>query len=214
MDLIKFPDDITADEKAALSNYKKNGCPGITKLTEVDVFKWFQLYMSGKTYTEIAKITNKKKDLILYIANQSKWHEKRLQHYNDITQHLLDKIQQTQLNSVNTVTDIINSLSKYYGDQFNKYLSTNDKSIIKNIDIKLLAQYYKSMETLDKLVLGGIGSSSPPSSSNPAVNVNIEGDATIKQGDGDTLDITKEGGVSKALSVLAHMKKINEKNKK
>ena len=209
MDLIVFPDDMAKDEKEALAEYKRNGCPGLVGVTEVDVFKWFQLYMSGKTYTEMAKITNKKKNLILYISNKSQWHEKRMQHYNDISENLLGKIQRAKLNGANTVVSIMNSLGKYYGDKFDNFLSMKDNTIIECLDTRLLAQYYKSMETLDKIILSAMDGKGPEKT--PAVTVNIAGDAIVEQTGDETLDITKEEGVSKALRALAHMKKASEK---
>lgn len=147
-----LPDDMTQEEKNSLQDYINNGCPGFLKVQESDIFKWFGLYMSGKTYDEIAKITKSKRDLVLYLSYKSKWNEKRLKHYEDLTQSLTQKVEQGKLDSANTIVSMISALNRYYGDKFNQFLALNDKSIIENIDPRMLAQYYKSMDTLKKLL--------------------------------------------------------------
>ena len=189
MDLVVFPEDMNVEEKASLQDYIKNGCPGLVKVSEDEVFAWFNLYISGKTYNEIAQITKGKRDLILYVAHRARWHQKRLGHLTDISSHITQKIQKAKLESANTVVNAITSLGKYYDDKFNKFLSTNDKDIIENMDTKMLGQYYKSLEILDKIAPSERESSKD--SAQPTVNINI-GPSKIKQKDDNTVDITPE----------------------
>ena len=68
-----FNDEFSAEESASLAEYIESGCPGLTKITDDKVFKWFELYMAGKTFYEISQSSNDRLDLILYIAHKSKW---------------------------------------------------------------------------------------------------------------------------------------------
>ena len=209
MDLKKISEDMTLEEKKSLNDYVSNGTPGISRVTEVDIFKWLELYMSGKTYGEIATITKSKKDLILYISNKSKWNEKRLEHYKDLTDNMADKIKNVKLKNTNTVASIINALGRYYGDKFDEFLATNNNNIIEEMDTKMLAQYYKSMEILDKIIAG---SSSGSGKKEPTVNVNISGSAEIKKLDDDTVEVTDTTAKNLLRSLAEYKKEQDRKN--
>jgi hypothetical protein len=165
--------------------------------------------MAGKSYSEIAAITKEKKDLIVYIAHRGKWHEKHMQYYADIANNLTNKLKKVRLESANTVATAITALGKYYGDQFNKYLLTNDGSIISNMDTKTLAQYYKSIEVLDKMMSPSSGGEG---SSNPSVNINVGSNAKIEQKDDKTVEITTDEAAGDLIKALAKYQRIKEKD--
>ena len=150
--LIKYPEDTTTEERESLQKYMNDGLPGFVRVNETDIFKWFELYISGKTYSEISKITNSNKSIILYISHKAQWNDKKLKYYNDLFLGLTNKLTQVKLRSANTIVTIVTALGKFYENKFNDYLSKNDKSIIEKIDTKLLSQYYKSMDALEKLM--------------------------------------------------------------
>ena len=190
MEVALLPEDLTPEEKNSLQNYISNGCPGLVKIDDAKVFQWLELYMAGKGYAEIANITKERKDLIMYIAHKAKWSEKRLQYYGDMASGLNKKISNVKLQSADTVANAIVAIGKYYNDTFNKFLTTNDKSIIENMDTKVLSQYYKSLEILDKLI-------SPSSKDDddggkkPTVNINLgSSGAVVTQVDDKTVDIS------------------------
>jgi hypothetical protein len=211
MEVTKFSEDLSEEEQVSLQNYISNGCPGLVKIDDTKVFKWFELYMSGKSYSEIATITREKKDLIVYIAHRGKWHEKHMQYYADIASNLTNKIKKVKLESANTVATAITALGKYYGDQFNKYLLTNDSSIIANMDTKTLAQYYKSIEVLDKMMSPNSGSSGD--GGGPSVNINVGSNAKIEQKDDKTVEITTDEAAGDLIKALAKYQRVKEKDK-
>ena len=138
LDLINsMPQDMTMDEKKVVQSFIVEGCPGILRVQQSDIFKWFELYMAGKTYAEIATITKSKKDLIMYVAYKSTWMDKRFKHYEDISLNILEKIKKARLESANTVLTIMSALGKYCEQKYNRFLSTNDQRIIEGIDTKI-----------------------------------------------------------------------------
>jgi hypothetical protein len=204
-------DDLNEEERLSLEGYIQNGCPGLTKLEDTQVFKWFELYMSGKTYSEIATITKSKKDLIVYVSYKSKWLEKRTEYFTSITQNMTTKITNIRTESINTVATIVSSLNKYFGKKFDHYLATNDDSIIENIDSKVLEKYYKSLEILEKVV----NPTSKDINRNPStpVNININSGASLQQSSESSLDISIKDEPSDLLKKLAEQKKKQELNK-
>jgi len=209
VDLTKIEHDFNEEQAEALQDYIKNGKPGLTSVKDTDIFKWTELYMSAKSYEEIAKITNSKRDLILYMSAKGNWCAKRLAYYENISDNMREKLKQTKLNSLNTVSSAVNGLGKYFGDKFNKFIATKDASVIEDLDTKLLAQYYKSMEVLEKIVgeapnrVGKDG---------PTVNVNVGSSATVEQVDEQTIEITDDtaGDILKYLASKKKNKDLEE----
>lgn len=208
--LADIPQDMTKEEKDSLRAFINNGCPGLLKVQQSDIFQWFQLYMSGKTYAEIATITKSKKDLIMYIAYKSTWMEKRLKHYEDISLNILDKIKQTKLDSANNLVTIVKSLGKYCEQKHNRFLTTNNAEEIEEIDHKIVSQYFKAIELLDKIMSEDAGGDRPIQ--NPLVNINLGNSTTIKQINPQTLEITDETA-GDLLKSLASLKKTHQDKK-
>lgn len=208
-----MPQDMTKEEKEVVQQFVANGCPGLLKIGQSDVFKWFELYMSGKTYAEIATITKAKKDVIMYVSYKSTWMDKKFKHYEDISLNILEKIKQVKLDSANNLVTIIKALGKYCDQKYNRFLATNDPNTIENMDNKIVTQYFKAMETLDKLM----NPEEDPdikknASQSPIVNINMGPSATIKQVDPSAIEITDETA-GDLLKTLASMKKNSINNK-
>lgn len=200
-----FPEDMSEVEVEELQTFLDSGCPGLSKISESDIFQWFQLYMFGKTYTEISIATRKQKQHVLFMSYKQDWFEKKMRHVEDLLNNIEDKVKKIKLESLNTVSTIVASLGQYYGDKFTKYMVSKDESIIENLDTKLLSQYYKSIETVDKVIGNSVSSSSPESG--PLVNLNFNSsDAEVKQIDANTLEIT-DSQAGNLLKLLAKAKK-------
>ena len=208
--------DFSPEEVASLQDYKKNGCPALVKKTEADFFQWFELYMSGKTYSEIAKITNTKRDLILYTSDKGNWHNKRMQYYSDLSDNMLQKCEASKIETLNTVTTMVSALNKYFGNKFDKFLKTKDETIIEELDTKLLAQYYKATEAIDKIIGGAVDNDG---NGKPLVNITMTGGGRVTQTGKNSVDIETEGTmkekeVGEILANLSKLKKIRSEEEK
>lgn len=157
--------------------------------------------MSGKGYGEIATICNTKKDLVLYISQKLKWHEKKMGYYSDISSTLFKKTAAVKLESASTIASMVSALNQYFGDRFINYLRTKDSKYIEGIDTKMLAQYYKSLEMLDKLM-----NTEPPKNPTP-VQINIEGQANVKAEKDGSITVQGDSSAKEILSALAKYKK-------
>jgi hypothetical protein len=204
--------DFTSEEVRSLQEWKDNNKPGLHSLTQDKSFQWFRLYMSGKSYSEIAKMTNSKKDLILFVSERSNWVQLKMDHYADISSTMVKKYQETKLESLKTMTTMVNALNKYFGDKFDKYLKTNDDSILENIDSKMLAQYQKASEGIDKIMaeITGDPDKGSGNSKTPTININMGNNSTIKQTDENTIDIesNEDKEAAEILASLSKLKKI------
>ena len=129
---------------------------------------------------------------------------------NDV---IIQKYSQAKLEGLNTMITMVSALNQYFGKKFNSFLTTKNEEIINNMDTKLIAQYQKAQENIDKLM--GAGATDNKKGSNPLVNINVNS-ATIKKTDNNTIELSdedyseKEKSVAEILSKLAEIKKINE----
>ncbi|HLD91648.1 MAG TPA: hypothetical protein VI911_11675 [Patescibacteria group bacterium] len=212
MDLIGLPDDMTQDEKDAIVEYRQNGCPGLVKIDSEKVTQWFELYVSGKTYAEIAEISHFNKNIILYVAHRGKWNDKKMSKINDIASSLWNKTCNSKIEGANTVATFMSAMNRYYINKLNKYLATNDDAIIENLDTNLLGKYHKTIEMLEKLIASGNPASIPlPPNESPSVNININGPTEIVDGS-NSIDINQldkkpsSGEILKALLALKNSK--------
>lgn len=208
MDLSKIDNDFTDKEVERINTYVSNGCVGLESLVKDDhkVNNLFALYMSGKTYTEISKISRVKKDIVLYMAAKMRWYEKRMEYLDDIQKNITKKITETRTESLNFIASLISMHHKYYGDAINDYLRTGDREIVESLDLKQLTQYFKSIELLEKIL--NPSNISRGGGSNTTVNINTPG-GKVEQVDEKTIEITSDntGDILKKLTELKDQNK-------
>jgi len=209
MDLNKIDNDFSEKEVARVNTFVSNGCIGLDVLVkdEAKINSLFSLYMSGKTYIEISKISRVKTDLVLYMAIKMRWYEKRMEYLNDIQDKMTKKMTETRIESLNFITNLIGFHHKFYGDEIDKYIATGDRDIIANLDLKSLGQYFKSIEILEKIM--NPTNVNPKGGSGATININAAG-SDVKQTDDGTIDITPSNA-GDLLKALAEMKERDKK---
>lgn len=157
--------------------------------------------MAGKGYGEIARLCSAKKELVLYIANKLKWHEKRMAYYSDLSSTLISKTQAVKIESASTIAGMISAMNLYFGDKFTSYLRTKDSVHIEGVDSKMLAQYYKSLEVLEKLM-----GAAPAAPSQGQVHIHTSGSTKVEENPDGSIVVT-DNSAKDILSVLAKYKK-------
>jgi len=200
-EITKYQDDFNEDENKSLQEFIKKGCPGLPKIAGTDTFEWFQLYMAGKSYSEIALSCNTKKELVLYIAHKLEWNTKKIEYYGGIAANLVQRTQAVKIESAGTIATMISALNQYFGDKFTSYIKTKNEKFLEGIDVKMLGQYYKSLEVLEKLMGGG-----GDSKAQPAVNINVGSSASVEQKIDGSVVVT-DNSAKEILHLLSQYKK-------
>jgi hypothetical protein len=201
MDLSKTDNDFTEEDVQRVNTFVSNGSVGLESIVkdEHKVNSLFGLYMAGKTYEEISKISRVKKDVVLYLSAKMKWYEKRMAYLEDIQRQMTKKLTYTRIESLNFISDLINCHHKYYGDEINKYLQTNDRTIIDNLDMKALGQYFKSIEILEKILNP---TNTNRTGSGTTININAAGSKVDANNDSIEITPSNTGDILKALANL------------
>lgn len=208
MELTEISEDMTEDEKNSIEEFRSNGSPGLAKIEDTDVVQFFNLYIAGNTYGEIAEITKKNKSIILFISQRNKWHIRKMDYLNDLTMHLADKSRQAKLESANTLSLATNAFSKYLSEELQRYIKTGDKTIMENLDSKVFANFLKSIDTLDKL----LGNKAGGGAGLPKIDINVAGTNHKVQEKGEGVEITTTTESGDTLSLLANYKKSQDRN--
>lgn len=204
-----LPHDMTKEEKEQVLEFIQNGVPGLLRVQHSDMYTLFKLYMSGKTYSEIATISKINKTLVMYLSYKSSWLDKRFKHYEDISLNILDKVQKTKLDIANKLVTMINATGKFLEDEYNQYLKTNDKAIIQNIDSKIISGYHKSIDSLKRVLDTEEENDPNKKPKQPLVNINVGMGAQIQQGADRPLEIS-DATTGDLIKALASMKKAAE----
>ena len=114
--------------------------------------------------------------------------------------------------STNTLLVAITAEGKYLENEYNRYLTTNDKSIIERLDTRKTGVYLKYVDALENIMKPDDGPDKDGKLKQPLVNINMAmgAKATVQQTDAKTLEITDETA-GELVKALAGMKKSIEK---
>jgi len=206
--LEKIDSDMSDQELHDLDVFIKNKLPGIVRVNETDIFRWFELYMAGKNYSEIAELTSSTLAHILYIAHKSEWHLKRQEHYSTLAGGLINKIAETKLDSADTMATIITAMNKFFKGKADRFLATGDPTHLEEMDTRMLSQYTKLSESLEKVINPSRGKDDNGGSRGVSIFINSK-ENTISSGDKEPINIT-ESNAGKILEAMASVKKEEE----
>lgn len=177
--------DFSESEQALIDDFIKRDCPSYSNVRNDKKDKWYRLYQTGKTYSDIASITKSKVELVLYASFKLRWTDKRTSYYADLANSALANVKNIHSQSVKTMSTIVSAFSLYFEEKFGKYISTKDGSLIEDVDPKILTQYYKSLDVMSKMI-GGKDSSKLKIN----INNNVPKTATsVKSGKEDSEDV-------------------------
>lgn len=201
LELAKNSLDLTEKEKGSLSMYIKEGLQGLVKIDESNTMQWFNLYMSGSSYKEIADTTQADKNMIMYISQRNGWHNKKMDYLNDVTSNFVMKTKQAKLEGANTVLLANMALGKYLSEEFQEFIKTGDKKIMERFDQKNFQNFLKAIESLDKI----LGRSTSSEGSN--ININISSDRKTDEKSNNDVEISAKTDNGETLALLAKYKK-------
>ncbi len=208
----KYQTDMTTSHEQVMDEYIASGLPGIGRVTEADVFQWFNLYLAGRSYGDIASQCKTQLCLVLYVANKHQWYEKKTKHYENLMEKVNDKLSTIKGESVSFLVDMMTFTHRFYGQDVSEYLKTNDKEAAKNIDFKNFDRYFKIVDALEKMLQNPerLVRDVKDAKNSPAVSVNVNvGDAITSTGEDGSVLIE-----SNPLKQILELKRKEEQNKK
>lgn len=144
--------DLSAEDLERVRAFQEAGMPGLAHATPVVQEKMQRLYMSGRSYAQVARATNSKKDLVLYLAHREGWYAAKVEASRETLEQVARRVAELRTESAMFMADVVTCWNKYMGGKALSYLSTgNPADAAEVLYNKNLPNYIKSVELLEKL---------------------------------------------------------------
>lgn len=197
--------DFTDFEEKAIQEYEEAGLPGIASVEDSVLLNMMELYLGGKTYREISKITRRPKNVVLYLSKKFGWYPKRVEYLRDIQENVIQRTLEARLVGQDFLLQIKHFFERKIGKKITKYLESNSEADGDAIDLKEIDKYIKTFETIDNL---SAFKRSKDSGSNPTVGLNVGDGVTIKKTGENTVEVTpKQKAIGDMLKELADFRR-------
>jgi hypothetical protein len=199
--------DISDWEREKLQEWIEQGKPDVLTLTDDNLGRAMELYLSGKTYREISQICNVRKVIIMYMSDRYNWFAMKEEILNEMDKTQKARVEESKVRSTDFMLKMAHAFQKKMGKNVDKYLATDNEEYLNMIDKE---QFSKLMKVLELLHRGD----APKSPGSPAVNINMNmGNANISKAADGSVDIssTKEKTVAAKLKEMADAKRAEER---
>lgn len=197
--------DMTDQELDKVKSYVDAGLPGVV-LEEAKLTNVLDLYLSGKTYNQIARITRIDKTVILYHSYKYNWFQMRKDYVTELEYTIQNRMIESKIVNQDFLLQLVHMWQKKIGAKINDYLASGDEKHANAIDLKEIDKYLKTVETLHRLSGGTDGKPGTP-----AVGLNLGDGVTISKGADGTVEITpKQTRISDMIKNMAEAKRLEE----
>lgn len=146
--------DFSLDQLQKLQAYQEAGLPGVSAVDAGQVARMMEMYLDGKTYSQIARTHSLKIEVVLYYADKTNWcqhkHDRMIELSNNLQERLLD----TKLASQNFINDLMAFWHKRIGKKITTYLVSGNESDGDKVKITDIDKYLKTAEILAKIADG------------------------------------------------------------
>lgn len=208
-DLVKST-DITESEMSKINKFIEDGLPGIATINETQLYRMYEMYLTGSTYSQIAVNLGLKKIFVLYLAHSNDWYGSKKEYLNEIQEKIKNRVVESKLRSQEFMLLLVQAWQKKISKNLNKFLATNDEEHMERVDLKEVAQLMKAIEIVNDLDNTGKDSKGK----NPAVGINVGNGVTIEKSGNNKISITpNKSSIGDILKQYADASREEEKNK-
>lgn len=202
--------DFTELDLKAIERFEASGMPGLYQLDDPTAARMMELYLGGKTYNQISKITRTDKDLILALSKKFNWYPMRVEFLRDLNESIGLRTLEAKIVGQDFLLQLKYVFEKKIGYRLREYLRTGDESFINSIDLKEIDKYIKTLDKLDEMTATKSGKSDPKPAG-PTVGINIGEGVTVNKLSENQIEISpKEKTVNSMLSNLAEYRRQEE----
>ena len=177
--------DFTEKDMQNIQEYIAAGLPDIATVDGEVMARMMDLYLSGKTYRQIAMTVSVNKRIVLYLSHKFNWFALRMDYIKDLEESIRGRTLEAKLVNQDFLLQLIHMWQKKIGNKITKYLATDNEQFANDIDLKEVDKYLKTVEMLHKL-----GSEKGSAGGTPAVGLNLGDGVTIERKGDNTVEIT------------------------
>lgn len=202
--------DLSATDLQKVLDFQEKGMPNLSKITDDNIARMMNLYLSGKPYTEISRIMKVERDLVLFLSHRFKWFSSRRDYLSELQGNIVNRMVENELRSQDFLLQLTHALQKRIGKQISDYLATDNESHMNEINMKEVVTALKTIESISKRI------SEPTSkrAATPAVGINLGDGVTIEKNSDNKVTITpKEKTTGNMLREMADFRREQERLK-
>lgn len=200
--------DFSTKDLEVIKAYQEGGLQGVAVVDDKKMASMLEMYLSGKTYRQIATTMQIKKEIVLYMSHKFNWFELRTEYLVDLESSMRGRVLEAKIVNQDFLLQLQAMWQKKIGTKISKYLATDNEEFANEIDLKEVDKYLKTVELLQKL--GGEGKT--PDNSRPMVGVNAGDGVTITRKGDNEIEITpKSKAIGDALKMFADSRREEEK---
>lgn len=199
--------DLNSKESDELQKFIEDGTPGLHEADKDKTNKMFEMYLLGKTYTQISGIMRLPRPVVLFVAHKCNWFPIKQEFLVEFENTKQQRLIEAKMMSQEFLITAQQAFNKKYSSKMNSYLAGNDEAM-NDMDWKGYDRYLKTMERLEKVT------SVPGENQRPLIGLNIGGAGVdMKRTGQNEIEITpKEKATENMLKYYADLNR--EKNKK
>lgn len=202
--------DLSADDQDRVAKFVERGAPGFDLTDEAKMAKMLDLYLGGKTYSQIARIQRAPKELIMLYSQRLKWYVLKMEYLTELELHLKGRVISAKSASMDFMLQLMQMYQKKIGTKMENYLRSNDESEADKINLKEIDKYLKLVEALHKTSSEPM-QKSPGQQAGPAVGINIGDGITMTKSEDGSVEITpKQKTIGSMLEKLANERRADE----
>jgi hypothetical protein len=204
-----FPADLSKSERDMLRSFKDNGMPGLARITEEQMVKMKEMYLSGASYSSISTSFRVKKAVVLFLSEKGRWLEERAERAQENIKVIREIVPYIQNDNVVFLAEISEFFKQYYRKKIEEYNRSGDDRIVQTTSLNALEKYLKCFKLLQEAVDGKGGNGE---NKNPMVHLHLGENSNVVVSDsGSNPESTKENEkLSEALKILAELRKKKE----
>lgn len=201
--------DFSQKDLEVIKAYEEAGLPAVATVDDKKMASMLEMYLSGKTYRQIATTMQIKKEIVLYMSYKFKWFDLRNEYLVDLESSMRGRVLEAKIVNQDFLLQLQAMWQKKIGSKISKYLATDNEEFANEIDLKEVDKYLKTVELLQKLAAEG---KAPSDSNRPMVGVNAgDGVTIVRKGDNEIEITPKSKAIGDALKMFADSRREEEK---
>jgi hypothetical protein len=199
--------DMSERNLKRVESFKEAGLPGILQIKPEDVAKMADLYLSGKTYGQISQIVRINKDMVMYLAQRYDWYNVKQQYLIELEEAMRPRVAEARLMSQDFIMQLQQFFEKKIGKNIRRYLATDSDDIANELNLKDVAAYLKTLESLTKVM----NESTNPGGKPSPIGLNVGDGLVMSKKDDGSVEITpKQKAVGDILKQFADSRREQE----
>jgi hypothetical protein len=199
--------DISDESMKKVQKFIDNGEAGTIKVDEEKIAKMMDLYLSGKTYDQIANVTRTDRVTVMYLSYRMDWCERRKEYMSELADHMKRRIMEAKLVMQDHLLQLAQMYQKKHSHKIMRYLETNNEEFTDQISLKEIDRYLKIADLIQKSM------AEPAKDKGPMIGLNISDGATVTRKGDNQIEITpKQKAIGDVLKHYADLRR-EEENK-